>query len=89
MGSLGQSDGATTAAACSATVFSNNSCIVPNSGNAGEWIYAATIVTGASGSSAPAWPQGPAGTAVSDGGVTWTATLKPNCRGDLFVVELR
>jgi hypothetical protein len=79
----------TTTAACSGMVVSNNNCILPYSGNAGEYIFAATTggTRGALGSE-PIWPQ-TVGSTVTDNGVTWTNAGQPNCRGDVFVVELR
>jgi hypothetical protein len=78
-----------TSSACTASSISgvSPSCIHPDTGNAGGFIFAATT-GGTTAGSHPTWPTGLNST-VSDGTVTWTNIGKATCRGDVFVMELR
>ena len=70
------------------TVYATNFKIAPLVGNAGNYVFQATV-GGTSGSgSHPTWPQ-TVGNTVSDNGITWTNIGAENSRSDIFVVELK
>jgi hypothetical protein len=69
------------------TLIGGTYYIRPTSNNTGNYVFKVTV-TGTSGAAEPAWPQ-TIGRTVKDGTVTWTNAGKRNCRGDVFVVELR
>jgi hypothetical protein len=82
-----------TAASCAGTSANNTSCVIPETNNVG--VNSVGYVFRASAGGTSGAPPGPTvwnqtvGGITTDGTVTWTNVGQPNCRGDVFAVELR
>lgn len=73
------------------TYPANFQYLAPQDGNDGQYAYQATSCSGActSGATEPTtWNQTVGGSTV-DGSITWTNMGKENCRGDVFIVQLK